>query len=37
MEEHEFQGLYERIKDVIFAVLGDRINEETFNRVLANF
>ena len=37
MEEHDFQRLYERLKDAIFAVLGNRINEETFNRVLANF
>lgn len=37
MEEHEFRDLYDRLKDVIFSVLGNRINEETFNRVLANF
>ena len=37
MDEAEFSGLYERMKDVIFAVLGDRINEDIFNKVLANF
>ena len=37
MGEEEFSDLYDRMKDVIFAVLGDKINEETFERVLANF
>lgn len=37
MGEEEFTELYERMKDVIFGILGDRINEETFERVLANF
>ena len=37
MEEAEFSDLYERMKDVIFAILGDRITEETFERVLSNF
>lgn len=37
MDEAEFSDLYERMKDVIFAVLGDRVTEETFNRVLSNF
>lgn len=37
MEESEFSDLYERMKDVIFAILGDEITEETFERVLSNF
>ena len=37
MEEHTFQDLYERIKDVIYSVLDKKITEEVFNKVLANF
>lgn len=37
MSEEDFGGLYDRMKDVIYAVLGDKINEQTFERVLANF
>lgn len=37
MDEAEFSDLYSRMKDVVFAVLGDRINEDIFNKVLANF
>ena len=37
MDEAEFSDLYSRMKDVVFLVLGDRVTEEIFNRVLANF
>ena len=37
MDEAEFSNLYDRMKDVIFAVLGDRVTEEIFDKVLANF
>lgn len=37
MSEDEFSSLYERMKDVIFRVLGDKVTEEIFNKVLANF
>ena len=37
MDEAEFNGLYDRMKDVIFAVLGDKVTEEIFETVLANF
>lgn len=37
MGEDEFNGLYERMKDTIFAVLGDRVTEEVFEQVLSNF
>ena len=37
MDEAEFSDLYSRMKDVVFLVLGGRITEEIFNRVLANF
>lgn len=37
MSEEEFQDLYERMKDVIYSILNKKINEETFERVLANF
>lgn len=37
MTEEEFSDLYDRMKDVIFAVLGDKVTEEVFERVLSNF
>lgn len=37
MDEAEFNELYERMKDVIYKVLGDRITEEIFKKVLSNF
>ena len=37
MSESEFSDLYDRMKDVIFAVLGDKVTEEVFERVLSNF
>ena len=37
MSESEFGDLYERMKDVIFAVLGDKVTEEIFDSVLSNF
>lgn len=37
MDEAEFSNLYDRMKDVIFAVLGDKVTEEIFDKVLANF
>lgn len=37
MDEAEFSSLYDRLKDVIFRVLGDKINEDIFNNVLINF
>lgn len=37
MGEDEFTGLYERMKDVIYGVLGGKVTEEVFEKVLANF
>lgn len=37
MDDAEFSNLYDRMKDVIFAVLGERVTEDVFNKVLANF
>ena len=37
MGEDEFTGLYERMKDVIYGMLGDKVTEEVFEKVLANF
>ena len=37
MGEDEFNGLYERMKDVIYAVLGEKVTKEVFERVLSNF
>lgn len=37
MEENEFADLYERMKDVIYGILGDSVTPEQFERVLSNF
>ena len=37
MDEAEFSNLYDRMKDVIFTVLGDKVTEEVFDKVLSNF
>jgi len=37
MDEPTFSDLYERMKDVIFGVLGGKVTVEVFERVLANF
>lgn len=37
MTEEDFGKLYDRMKDVIYAVLGDRVTPEVFERVLSNF
>jgi len=37
MDEATFSKLYDAMKNVVFAVLGDKVTEETFNKVLSNF
>lgn len=37
MTEDEFSGLYDRMKDVIYSVLGSKVTEEVFEQVLSNF
>ena len=37
MDEPTFNDLYDRMLDVIYAVLGDKITPEIFQTVLANF
>ena len=37
MDEATFGKLYDAMKDVVFYVLGDKVTEEIFNKVLANF
>ena len=37
MGEDEFSELYERVKDVIWDLIGDRVTKEEFERVLSNF
>lgn len=37
MEEQEFSGLYDRMKDVIYGILGTKLTIEEFERVLSNF
>ena len=37
MEESEFSDLYERMKDVIYGILGDSISPEEFEQTLSNF
>lgn len=37
MDEVEFTELYERVKDVIWGMIKDRVSEEEFDSVLSNF
>lgn len=37
MDEAEFNDLYDKVKDVIFGLIGDRITIEQFENSLANF
>lgn len=37
MDEMEFSDLYERVKDVIWGLIKDRVSEEEFDTVLSNF
>lgn len=37
MGEDEFSELYERVKDVIWDKIGDRVTKEKFEQVLSNF
>ena len=37
MDNTAFSGLYERVKDVIFSVIGDRVTREEFERLLVDF
>lgn len=37
MGEDEFSELYERVKDVIWAKIGNRVTRERFEQVLSNF
>ena len=37
MEEQEFSDLYDRMKDVIYGILGAKLTIEEFERVLSNF
>ena len=37
MDELEFNDLYDKVKDVIFGLIGDRITIEQFENSLANF
>lgn len=37
MDEAAFRDLYERVKDVIFGILGDYVTRDEFERNLSNF
>ena len=37
MDEAEFNDLYDRMLDTIYAILGDKVTPEIFQTVLANF
>lgn len=37
MDNTAFSGLYERVKDVIFSIIGDRVTREEFERLLVDF
>ena len=37
MDNAAFSDLYRRVKDVIFSIIGDRVNEDEFERLLLDF
>ena len=37
MDNAEFSDLYQRVKDVIFSIIGDRVSEKEFERLLLDF
>jgi hypothetical protein len=37
MDNTAFSGLYERVKDVIFSIIGGRVTREEFERLLVDF
>lgn len=37
MDNAEFSDLYERVKDVIFTIIGDRVTRAEFERLLIDF
>lgn len=37
MDNAEFSELYERVKDVIFSIIGNRVTREEFERILIDF
>lgn len=37
MDNAEFSDLYQRVKDVIFSIIGDRISQDQFERLLLDF
>ena len=37
MDNAEFSDLYKRVKDVIFSIIGNRVSQEQFERLLLDF
>ena len=37
MDNAEFSDLYQRVKDVIFSIIGDRVTQDQFERLLLDF
>ena len=37
MDNAEFSDLYDRVKDVIFSIIGNRVTREEFERILIDF
>ena len=37
MDNAEFDGLYQRVKDVVFSLIGGRVSEEEFERLVLDF
>ena len=37
MDNTEFSDLYEKVKDVIFSIIGDRVTREEFEKILIDF
>ena len=37
MDNAEFSDLYQRVKDVVFSIIGNRVTQEEFERILIDF
>ena len=37
MDNAEFSDLYQRVKDVVFSIIGNRVTQEEFERILIGF
>ena len=37
MDEAEFHDLYDRVRDIVFAIIGNKVSKEEFDNILANY